>query len=186
MGPRKTKAITNSAGLSRCDPKSCCSLSVSLMIMEYELAMRHALSLLKKESGEVPVAALVLDPTGSIVAEATNNRNESEYPLGHAEILALTLAAERKGSWRLEGHSIVTTLEPCSLCASLIGQCRVSKLIFGAYSPISGSAGSVYDIVRDPRLGFHVEVTGGILQEECSSFLKHSFSSKRMLQKKRG
>ena len=150
------------------------------MIMEYELAMRRALSLLERERDEVPVAALVLDPAGSIIAESTNNRNESEDPLGHAEIVALTLAAKKKGSWRLEGHSVVTTLEPCSLCASLIGQCRVSKLIFGAYSPISGSAGSVYDIVRDSRLGFNVEVIGGILQEECGSYLKDSFSSKRI------
>lgn len=150
--------------------------------MEYELAMRRALSLLVRESDEVPVAALVLDPAGSIIAESTNKRNESEDPLGHAEILALTLAAKTKGSWRLEGHSVVTTLEPCSLCASLIGQCRVSKLIFGAYSPISGSAGSVYDIVRDSRLGFNVEVIGGILQEECGSVLKDSFSLKRITQ----
>lgn len=148
--------------------------------------MRYALSLLDVQSREVPVAALVMDSTGHIIAEATNTRNQLEDPLGHAEVLALRLASEATGSWRLENHFLVTTLEPCSLCASLIGQCRIGKLVFGAYSPVSGAAGSVYDIVRDSRLGFQVEVIGGILQEECSTFLRESFASMRTRPNKTG
>jgi len=149
------------------------------------VSMRYALSLLRKGNGEVPVAALVMDSLGTVVAEATNARDSNEDPLGHAEVLAISSAAKQHGDWRLDGHTIVTTLEPCSLCASLIGQSRLKKLIFGAYSPISGSAGSVYDIVRDARLGFDVEVIGGVLQEECSAFLTECFDASRR-RKKRG
>jgi tRNA(adenine34) deaminase len=127
---------------------------------------------------DVPVGAVLLDPSGATVAAAGNERELAQDPTAHAELLTLRRAAETLGSWRLTDHTLVVTLEPCTMCAGALVLARVSRLIFGAYDAKAGAVTSLWDVVRDPRLNHRVEVRGGVLEAECGALLRDFFTAR--------
>jgi tRNA(adenine34) deaminase len=129
-------------------------------------------------SGDVPVGAVVLDPAGMVLAAAGNQREQTNDPTAHAEIVALRQAAQLLGTWRLTGHTLVVTLEPCTMCAGALVLARVARLVFGAYDPKAGAVASLFDVVRDPRLNHRVDVRGGIREAECGALLTEFFASR--------
>lgn len=129
--------------------------------------------------GDVPVGAVVLDPEGAVVGRGHNRREAAQDPTAHAEILALREAAASAGTWRLDNHTVVVTLEPCAMCAGAILQARVSRLAFGAWDDKAGAAGSAWDLVRDARVGAKVEVVPGVREAECAGLLTGFFEDKR-------
>jgi len=146
-------------------------------------AMRQALNLAAQalDTGDVPVGAVVLAPDGLPLAGACNRREGLADPTGHAEIIALRAAGDALGTWRLDGCTLVVTLEPCTMCAGAFVLARVARLVFGAWDPKAGAAGSVRDVVRDARLNHRVEVVGGVLEEESSRLLTSFFGGQREL-----
>jgi tRNA(adenine34) deaminase len=128
--------------------------------------------------GDVPIGAVVARGE-EVLAEFGNERERRKDPTAHAEILALREAAAQGGSWRLDGCAIYVTLEPCAMCAGAMVLARVSRLVFGAPDPKAGFAGSLGDLVRDPRLNHRLEVTGGVLAEESSTLLRSFFAERR-------
>ena len=127
---------------------------------------------------DVPVGAVLLGPSGATVAAAGNEREVAQDPTAHAELLALRRAAETLGSWRLTGHTLVVTLEPCTMCAGALVLARISRLVFGAYDAKAGAVASLWDVVRDPRLSHRVEVRGGVLEAECGALLREFFTAR--------
>lgn len=128
--------------------------------------------------GEVPVGAVVvLD--GEVIGAGSNRREIDQDPLAHAELFAIREAARRLGSWRLVGASLYVTLEPCAMCAGAIVLARIDRLIYGAADPKAGYCGTLGDIPRDARLNHRVEVTAGVLSEECGQILRHFFADLR-------
>jgi tRNA(adenine34) deaminase len=150
------------------------------MAGRWDEPMRLALDLAAaaRQHGDVPIGAVVLDASGSVAARAGNERELRGDPTAHAEILALRAAAERAGGWRLTGHTLVVTLEPCAMCAGAAVQARVDRLVFGAYDPKAGAVASLFDVVRDPRLNHRPDVRGGILAEDCSGLLSRFFAER--------
>lgn len=144
-----------------------------VMLTCLELATRA------EQQGDVPVGAVVLDPQGNIIARGYNVRESKHDPAGHAEIVALREAAEGRGGWRMEGCTLVVTLEPCTMCAGAIVLSRISTVVFGAWDPKAGAAGSMRDVLRDLRLNHQVEVIGGVREEECASQLRNYFQQAR-------
>lgn len=144
-------------------------------------AMGRALALAADAgaSGDVPVGAVVTDASGAIIAEGRNERELTGDPTAHAEILALRRAAEVTGSWNLEGHTLVVTLEPCVMCAGALLQARISRVVFGSWDEKAGAAGSVYDVVRDRRLPYRAEVVGGVTAESSAALLAEFFEARR-------
>lgn len=130
-------------------------------------------------TGDVPVGALVLGPDGAVIAAGHNQREATGDPTAHAEVLALRAAAAALGTWRLEGCTLVVTLEPCAMCAGAVVLGRVSRVVLGAWDPKAGATGSVHDLVRDPRLNHRVEVVGGVLEDECGALLRDFFEARR-------
>ena len=130
-------------------------------------------------TGDVPVGALVINPLGAISGRGNNQREELHDPTLHAEIVALRQAALAAKSWRLDGHTLVVTLEPCAMCAGAIAQSRVKTVAFGAWDEKAGAVGSVWDILRDPRAPHQVEVISGVLEEACAEVLREFFKGKR-------
>jgi len=141
--------------------------------------MRRAIEHARQSKSEVPVGAILLSPEGEAIASAVNNREASQDPTGHAEILALRDGGQIMGDWRLEDCTLVVTLEPCVMCSGAILEARISKVIFGAYDLPKGAAGSAYDVLRDPRLGVGPEVIGGVLETECAELLSNFFGEQR-------
>ncbi len=143
--------------------------------------MRTALTAAREceRSGDVPVGALVLDPEGTVVGLGRNEREAAGDPTAHAEVLALRAAARARGQWRLTGCTLVVTLEPCTMCAGATVLSRVDRLVFGAWDPRFGAAGSMRDVVRDNRLNHVVEVVGGVLERECAAVLDDFFAARR-------
>jgi tRNA(adenine34) deaminase len=139
-----------------------------------EELMRAALAVAQNSlvSGDVPVGAIIINKHGEIVATGHNERELHNDPTAHAEIVALRRASQATGEWRLEGHTIIVTLEPCAMCAGAIAQSRISTVVFGAWDEKAGAVGSVWDLLRDPRSLFNVEVRSGVLADECSAVLK--------------
>jgi len=131
------------------------------------------------ESEDVPVGAVVVDESGAVVASAANRREALGDPTAHAEVLALRAAASARGSWRLDGLTLVVTLEPCVMCAGAVVLSRVSRLVYGAADPKAGAAGSLWDVVRDRRLNHRPEVVSGVLAEECGRVLREWFETRR-------
>jgi len=131
-----------------------------------------------REHGDVPVGCVVVRD-GEIIGKGHNRREETGDPLAHAEMLALREAAEALGSWRLDGCDLYVTLEPCAMCAGALAQARVSRLFYGARDFRAGAAGSVFDLLTDPRLPHRVEVADGICEEECRSLISGFFEEKR-------
>lgn len=130
-------------------------------------------------TGDVPVGAVVLAPDGTVLGTGRNAREAGTDPTAHAEILALRAAAAARRTWRLDGCTLAVTLEPCTMCAGALVLARVSRLVFGAWDPKAGAAGSVRDVVRDGRLNHRVEVMGGVLEEECGALLRTFFVGHR-------
>ena len=128
--------------------------------------------------GDVPVGAVVARGN-EVVARAGNARERERDPTAHAEILALRQAARAVGSWHLEGCTLYVTLEPCAMCAGALVLARIDRLVLGAPDPKAGFAGSLGDIVRDGRLNHEVEVTVGVLAEECGEVLRAFFAERR-------
>jgi len=128
---------------------------------------------------DVPVGAVILDPAGAVVARGRNRREADGDPTAHAEIVAMRAAARVAGNWRLEGHTLVVTLEPCTMCAGAISLARISRLVYGAADPKAGAVGSLWDVLRDRRLGHRTEVLGGVLAEECGALLREFFAQRR-------
>jgi tRNA(adenine34) deaminase len=128
---------------------------------------------------DVPVGAVVLDPAGALVAAAGNERELHGDPTAHAEMVAIRRAAAVVGGWRLTDHTLVVTLEPCTMCAGAAVLARVARLVFGAYDPKAGAVASLWDVVRDQRLNHRIDVRGGILEAECGELLRAYFDSRR-------
>ena len=129
-------------------------------------------------SGDVPIGAVLLNPAGQVVAAAGNEREQTHDPTAHAEVLVLREAARRLGRWRLLDHTLVVTLEPCTMCAGALVLARVERLVFGAYDPKAGAVASLFDVVRDSRLNHRVDVRGGILDADCGALLTDFFASR--------
>jgi len=130
------------------------------------------------ETGDVPVGAIVLNKDGVVIGKGSNEREADNDPTAHAEIVAIRSAAARLQNSRLDGCTLVVTLEPCAMCAGAIAQSRISHLVFGAWDEKAGAVGSVWDVLRDPRSIFNVEVTAGVREAECAQLLKDFFSDK--------
>ena len=132
------------------------------------------------EHHDVPVGAVVVHrPTGMIVARAHNERERTGDPSAHAEMLALRDAARAAGTWRLDEHALVVTLEPCPMCAGAVWAARVGLLVYGAADPKAGAAGSLYNFAADPRLNHMTEVVRGVRADECAALLMEFFESRR-------
>lgn len=151
------------------------------MASRWDDAMRVALEAAQaaEQHGDVPIGAVVLDPAGEIIAVAGNERELHQDPTGHAEVVALRRAAAAVGEWRLEGCTMVVTLEPCTMCAGGIVSSRIGHLVFGAFDEKAGAVASLFDVVRDPRLNHQVRVTSGILAGECAVVLERFFRERR-------
>ncbi len=130
-------------------------------------------------AGDVPIGAVVLDADGTPVARGRNVREAEHDPTGHAEVVALRAAARAGGEWRLEGHTLVVTLEPCTMCAGAAVLSRVERVVFGAFDPKAGAVGSLWDVVRDRRLNHRPEVISGVLAEESAALLGEFFTDRR-------
>jgi tRNA(adenine34) deaminase len=147
----------------------------------YDAAMREALAeaLVSLDDADVPVGAVVLNAAGAVVGRGHNRREAAHDPTAHAEILAMREAALAAGTWRLDDHTLVVTLEPCAMCAGALLQARVARLVFGAWDEKAGAAGSRWDLVRDARGAPPVEVVAGVLESECAAPLAAFFASRR-------
>jgi tRNA(adenine34) deaminase len=148
----------------------------------FEPAMRAALAeaaSLRGARADVPVGAVVLDPAGTIIARAQNRREADGDPTAHAEIVAIRQAARETGGWRLPGCTLVVTLEPCTMCAGAVTAARLERLVYGAPDPRAGAVGSLWDVLRDRRLGHRTEVIGGVLADECAELLHEFFARLR-------
>ena len=143
-------------------------------------AMQAALAEAAKCGDDVPVGAVLIDSDGNMVAAGRNDKELHGDPTGHAEIVAIREAARAKGSWRLDDLTLVVTLEPCVMCAGAIVAARIPRVVFGAWDARVGAAGSLYDLLRDGRLGTPVEVIPGVLEEECGAVLTQFFESRRI------
>lgn len=144
--------------------------------------MLHALELADRavhEDDEVPVGALIVDETGELAAESWNKNISQHDPSAHAEILAMRLAGEKIQNHRLLGCTLYVTLEPCAMCAMAMIHARIKRVVFGAYDPKTGAAGSVFDLLQDPRHNHRIEVEGGVLAEIASKKLSDYFRAKR-------
>jgi tRNA(adenine34) deaminase len=129
--------------------------------------------------GDVPVGAVVLGPDGSVVAARHNEREAAGDPTAHAEILALRDAASVAGAWRLSGHTLVVTLEPCPMCAGAVLGARIGRLVFGAPDMKAGACGSLYNLCADPRLNHEVPITAGVEAEAAAALLTDFFAERR-------
>ena len=143
--------------------------------------MHLALEEARGSGDEVPVGAVLVDSNGEVLASAHNLREQKSDPTSHAEIEVIRQAAAKRADWRLEETTLFVTLEPCVMCAGAIVAARIQKVVFGAWDERLGASGSIYDILRDPRLGKPVEVVTGVLEQECSALLKEFFASRRDL-----
>ena len=149
--------------------------------MDYKLLMSNALQLADQAQlhNDVPVGALVVNQMGEIIGRGKNEREKSNDPLAHAELMAIKDAAKNLNSYRFDDLTLVVTLEPCAMCAGAIAQSRFSRLVFGAFDEKAGAVGSVWDLIRDPRALTKIEVVSGVLQDECAGILKDFFANKR-------
>ena len=146
-----------------------------------DAAMRLALgqARLALKSGDVPIGAVVIDPAGEVIAQACNAREATHDPTAHAEVVALRRAAAVLGTWRLEGCTLVVTLEPCTMCAGALVLARVDRLVFGAWNDEMGAVGTLWDVVRDRRLNHRPEVVSGVLADEAAALLEEFFQAQR-------
>jgi tRNA(adenine34) deaminase len=130
-------------------------------------------------TGDVPIGAVVLDASGTVIARGRNRREADGDPTAHAELVAIRAAARSVGQWRLVGCTLVVTLEPCPMCAGAVTAARLSRLVYGAVDPRAGAVGSVWDVVRDQQIVPVPEVIGGVLAEQCLNVIRRFFSEHR-------
>jgi tRNA(adenine34) deaminase len=152
------------------------------MSKDWALYMKVAMAeadLAASSSGDVPVGAVIVSPSGEIISKGRNQRELTGDPTAHAEIVAIREAAQLLGDWRLNEYTLVVSLEPCVMCAGAIQAARLSRVVFGAWDEKVGASGSLYDLVRDKRLGTEIEVISGVLYHEASAQLTTFFQSKR-------
>jgi tRNA(adenine34) deaminase len=148
-------------------------------LASFEPAMREALAEAASSGSDVPVGAVVLDAGGAVIGRGRNQREARADPTAHAEILALRVAGQARGNWRLDDCTLVVTLEPCTMCAGALLAGRAARLVYGARDPRAGAAGSAWDVLHDPRLGQPVEVLSGVLADECAALLRDFFDQRR-------
>ncbi len=144
--------------------------------------MRHAVALAERardEDDEIPVGAVVVDADGKGIGEGWNRNISDHDPSAHAEIVAMRRAGQTVGNHRLIGCTLYVTLEPCAMCAMAMVHARIARVVFGAFDPKTGAAGSVFDLLADPRHNHRVEVAGGVLADDCGSMLSSYFRDKR-------
>ena len=141
--------------------------------------MRQAIAEAADSGDDVPVGALILSADGEVIARGHNEREADHDPTAHAEIVAIRRAAADRQDWRLEDCTLVVTLEPCVMCAGAIVAARIRRVVFGAWDARVGASGSLYDVIRDARLGAPAEVIGGVLEAECSAQLRTFFEARR-------
>ncbi len=140
--------------------------------------MRRALAVAAETSSDdVPVGAVLYGPDGAELAAGRNQRELTGDPTAHAEIVAMRQAATVRGSWRLDGCALVVTLEPCTMCTGALVLARISTVVFGAWEPKTGAAGSLWDLLRDRRLTHRPEVYAGVLEDECAAVIRAFFRS---------
>lgn len=130
-------------------------------------------------TGDVPVGAVVVDAEGAVIGTGRNEREATGDPLAHAEVVALRAAAAALGGWRLDGCTLVVTLEPCVMCAGALLAARVPRLVFGAWDEKAGAVGSVHDVLRDRHVPHVVEVVAGVEAERCAALLTRFFARRR-------
>ncbi len=142
--------------------------------------MRLALDVARiaPQTGDIPVGAVIVNSEGVVVGKGFNEREANNDPTAHAEVVAIRSAASRLQKSRLDGCTLIVTLEPCAMCAGAIAQSRISKVIYGAWDEKAGPVGSVWDVLRDPRSIFKVEVVAGVLEQECAELLTDFFKDK--------
>ncbi len=152
-------------------------------LSSFEPAMREAIAEARASAAapvaDVPVGAVVLDAAGIVIGRGRNLREASADPTAHAEVVALRAAGQARGSWRLDDCTLVVTLEPCTMCAGAVLAGRLVRLVYGAPDPRAGAAGSIWDLLHDPRLGRPVEVVSGTLAQECAALLRGFFDERR-------
>lgn len=149
------------------------------MTSHWNSAMELAIAQAKASGNEIPVGAVLLDSKGEVLAAGFNRREQKSDPTSHAEIEVIREAASNLGDWRLEDTTLVVTLEPCAMCAGAIVAARIPRVVFGAWDEKVGASGSLYDILRDARLGKPVEVIPGVLVTECAALLTEFFDGIR-------
>jgi tRNA(adenine34) deaminase len=149
--------------------------------VDYKQLMQQAIELAKSAAikGDVPVGALVVDDSGTIIGMGANLREQDNDPTAHAEIVAIRNAASEVGNYRLDDLTMVVTLEPCGMCAGAIAQSRIKRLVFGSFDEKYGAVGSVWDLLRDARAIYKPEVLSGVLEKECGELLTEFFTTKR-------
>lgn len=150
-----------------------------------EYYMKEALKAAQNayDAGEVPIGAVIVH-NGEIIGRGFNRRNTEGNPLCHAEIIAINEAAHFMGDWRIEECTMYVTVEPCPMCAGAIVQARIPRVVYGAKNPKAGCAGSVLDVLNEPKLNHQVDVTEGVLKEECAAMMKEFFKRFRKKEKK--
>ncbi len=154
-------------------------------VASFEPSMRLAIDLASGTdtgsaiSSDVPVGAVVLGPGGTVAGRGRNQCLAAGDPTAHAEVVAIREAADALQSWRLDGCTLVVTLEPCTMCAGALLSARIRRLVYGAADPRAGAAGSLWDVVRDRRLGPPIEVIGGVLADDCATLLTSFFERRR-------
>lgn len=143
--------------------------------------MDEAIAIARKatSTGDVPVGAIIINADGVIIGRGSNEREANSDPTAHAEIVAIRSATNRLQNSRLDGATLIVTLEPCAMCAGAIAQSRISNLIFGAWDQKAGAVGSIWDVIRDPRALHKMNVTAGIREVECAKLLSDFFESQR-------
>lgn len=141
-----------------------------LALAEAEAAIAHE---------DVPVGAVVVDGTGAVVASDHNRREAESDPTAHAELLAISAAARATGDWRLTGHTLYVTLEPCPMCAGAAVWARLDRIVYGAADPKAGAAWSLYNIPQDARLNHRCDLTAGVLADEAGTLLRTFFDERR-------
>ncbi len=151
------------------------------MTSPYDAPMRIALDEARAavEHGDVPVGAVIVDSQGTVVAAAHNRKEQLGDPTAHAEILAIRAAAEALGDWRLEGHTLVVTLEPCPMCAMAAVWGRLDRIVYGAADRKAGAAWSLFNIPQDGRLNHRCELIDGVLGDEAATLLAAFFAERR-------
>ena len=143
--------------------------------------MDEAIAIARKatSTGDVPVGAIIINADGVIIGRGSNEREANIDPTAHAEIVAIRSATSRLQNSRLDGATLIVTLEPCAMCAGAIAQSRISNLIFGAWDQKAGAVGSIWDVIRDPRALHKMNVTAGIREVECAKLLSDFFEGQR-------
>jgi tRNA(adenine34) deaminase len=142
-----------------------------------ELALAQAA--LASAHGDIPIGAVIVDGTGTLLAAAHNERESRQDPTAHAEILAIREAARTRGTWRLDGCTIAITMEPCPMCAGAISQSRLDHVVFGAWNEEYGAAGSHWDLLRDRRVAHRPQVLGGVMADTCGTLVREFLGSMR-------